>query len=163
RTPPRVSIKVARPARIPMIHSVVLFSTWLIESAASGGDAVSGSASRNWPPGGRMRRSQAGGRQLIFMGRCLLREPGPGAGGGGGPRGGRGTGPPLGRGKGRAVSGCGGGPPGGPAAPEFRFRGGEPPHNRNPVSGPFFHAGRRDKSARNPFRMASAMAFSALF
>ena len=43
-----------------MIHSVVLFSTWLIESAASGGDAVSGSANRAWLPGGRMRRSQAG-------------------------------------------------------------------------------------------------------
>ena len=29
-----------------MIHSVVLFSTWLIESAASGRDASSGTASR---------------------------------------------------------------------------------------------------------------------
>ena len=60
-----------------MSHSVVLFSTWLIESAASGGDAMSGTAGRAWPPGGRGRcRSQAGGRWVSFMGRCLLRVPG---------------------------------------------------------------------------------------
>ena len=128
-----------------MIHSVVLLSTWLIESAASGGDAISGSASRAWaPPGGRMRRSQAGVWTVSFMGRCLLREPGPGAGCGGGPRGGARDLASSREGKGRAVSGCGGVPPGGPAAPELRSRGGEPPHNRNPVSGPFFHAGRRN-------------------
>src|SRR5580704_17838158 len=59
-----------------MIHSVVLLSTWLIESAASGGDAISGTASRAWaPPGGRMRRSQAGVWTVSFM-RCGLRGPG---------------------------------------------------------------------------------------
>ena len=40
---------------------------------------------------------------------------------------------------------------------------GNPRINRNPVLGPFFHAGYRNKSARNPLAMASVMAFSALF
>ena len=65
---------MARPARIPTIHTVVLLITWVIESAASG-DARNGTASSAWAPGGRgTRRSQAGGRWVIFMGRCLLRS-----------------------------------------------------------------------------------------
>ena len=71
-----------------MIHSVVLWMTWLIESAASGYPASPGRASRAGTAGGRRScRRQAGGRGKSFTGWCLHREHGLDAGAGAGPRG----------------------------------------------------------------------------
>ena len=75
-----------------MIHSVVLLSTWLIESAASGGDAISGSREQGMAAG-RPGDAPEPGRRLEgeLHGQVPPAGTRTGAGRGGGPRGGRGT------------------------------------------------------------------------
>src|SRR6266516_3625530 len=63
---------VARLARIPTIHTVVLLITWLIDAAASGCPPARPAAGR--PEGGRRRRRcQAGSGGMSLIAGCLLR------------------------------------------------------------------------------------------
>src|SRR6266496_5538777 len=136
--------KVARPARIPTIHTVVLLITWLTVAAASWCPAARPGTARPAarPAGGRRgRRRQAGSGGMSLIAGCLLRARVCGAGA---ARGGRGTHLlPGARGR-RDVSGCGSTPPAGRPPSGMHRRAGNPRTDRNPVSGPFFHAGRSE-------------------